>query len=502
MPVDEKLTSLKIAVNEISDLVSAMSLLGWDQQTYMPKGGAEDRGYALSTLARITHLKTTAPEIGALLEDLMADHSDLDPDSNDARLIQVSWREYTKRARIPTRWVVENARVTTTAQTIWEKAKEESNYSIFQPHLERVMELRREYASFFAPYDHIYDPLLDDFEPGLKTSAVKEIFSTLRPEQVNLIKAISEKPAIDDSFLRLPYAEQGQWDFGVDVITRFGYDWNHGRQDRAVHPFTQGFGVGDVRITTRFDPERGASALFSTMHEAGHALYDLGFDHALARTPLASGASMALHESQSRMWENLVGRSLPFWKFFYPRLQVRFPSQLGNVDLMTFYRGINKVEPSYIRVEADEATYNLHCMLRLELEIALMDTTLEVRHLPEAWNSRMKDYLGVTPPNDRLGVLQDVHWSNGLIGYFPTYALGNLVSVQLWEKIQQDIPDLLEQFEQGQFSSLLAWLRLNVHRHGAKFEPQELIEKVTGNPINPAPYLHYLKSKYSEIYGL
>jgi carboxypeptidase Taq len=502
MTADEKLTRLKNAVNEISDLDSAMSLLGWDQQTYMPKGGAEDRGYALSTLARITHLKRTAPEFGTLLEDLQAERSELDPDSDDARLIKVSMHEFTKRARVPTRWVVENARVTTTAQTIWEKAKEESNFSVFQPHLEKIMELRREYASFFAPCEHIYDPLLDDFEPGLKTVAVKEIFSALRPEQVNLIKEIAQQPVIDDSFLNLSYPEQGQWDFGVEVITRFGYDWNHGRQDKAVHPFTQGFGIGDVRITTRFDPERGASALFSTMHEAGHALYDLGLDRALARTPLASGASMALHESQSRLWENLVGRSLPFWKYFYPRLQSRFPTQLGNVDLLTFYRGINKVEPSYIRVEADEATYNLHCMLRLELEIALIEGTLEVRHLPEAWNTKMKEYLGVTPPNDRLGVLQDVHWSSGLVGYFPTYALGNLVSAQLWEVIQKEIPDLLEQFEQGQFSSLLAWLRQNIHRHGAKFEPQELIEKVTGSHINPAPYLHYLKSKYSDIYDL
>jgi len=317
-----------------------------------------------------------------------------------------------------------------------------------------------------------------------------------------LIKAIAERPQVRDDFLHLKYADQKQWDFGVEVITRFGYDWEAGRQDRSAHPFTSGAGIGDVRITTRVIEDMMTSAMFSTMHESGHAMYDQGIDPALARTVLATGASLAVHESQSRMWENLVGRSRPSWTFFYPRLQEYYPEQLGNVDMETFYKAINKVEPSFIRVEADEATYNMHVMLRLEIEIALMEGKLMVKDLPEAWNERMRNYLGITPPNNRQGVLQDVHWSFGMVGYFPTYALGNLISVQLWQVIRKDIPDLDAQIEKGDFSRLLDWLRKNVHRHGAKFEPQALVQRVTGSKIDPQPYMNYLREKYSDIYGL
>jgi carboxypeptidase Taq len=362
--------------------------------------------------------------------------------------------------------------------------------------------LRRRYTQLFAPFDHIYDPLLDDFEPGMKTREVQAIFDVVRPQQVALVKAIAAQPPVDDSFLHLAYDEKKQWDFGVEVITAFGYDWSRGRQDKSPHPFTQSFNIDDVRITTRFSSNFLNPALFGTMHEAGHALYELGVDHALGRTPLAGGASLAVHESQSRMWENLVGRSLPFWEHFYPRLQQVFPEQLGGVGLMQFYRGVNKVQPSLIRVEADEATYNLHIMLRLEIEIGLIEGTLLVKDLPEIWNSRMQEYLGVTPPNDAVGVMQDVHWSSGLVGYFSTYALGNLVSAQLWEKIQADIPDLSEQIRRGEFATLLGWLREKVHCYGSRYEPQDLVQRVTGSKIDPAPYLRYLTKKYSEIYGL
>jgi carboxypeptidase Taq len=307
---------------------------------------------------------------------------------------------------------------------------------------------------------------------------------------------------VDSSFLHLQYDEKKQWDFGVEVITAFGYDWKRGRQDKSPHPFTQSFGIDDVRITTRVYPNFLNTALFGTMHEAGHALYEMGVDHALARTPLASGASLGVHESQSRMWENLVGRSLPFWERFYPRLQEYFPEQLGRVDLETFYKGVNRVSPSLIRVEADEATYNLHIMLRLEIEIGMLEGTIQVKDLPEIWNARMQEYLGVTPPDDAQGVLQDIHWSSGLMGYFATYALGNLISLQLWERIQQEIPDLSDQIRRGEFSTLLGWLRKNIHRHGAKFEPQDLVQRVTGSKIDPAPYIRYLNTKFAQIYGL
>lgn len=500
--MNQKLDRFKKILAEVTDLAGAEALLGWDQQVNMPRGGAEDRGNIIETIAGLIHEKFTSNEVGDLLADLKPYAETLDPRSDDACLIKRVAHDYEKQAKVSTQWVSEFAKVTTTSQSVWEEAKTKDDFELFRPHLEKVVELRRQYADFFKPWDHVYDPLLDDFEPGLKTKEVQDIFGKLRPQQVELIKAIAGKPVIEDGFLHIPYDEKGQWDFGVDVVTRFGYDWNRGRQDKAMHPFTTGFGIDDIRITTRFDPERAASALFSTMHEAGHAMYEQGVSHSLRRTPLATGASMAVHESQSRMWENLVGRSKPFWKFFYPKLVALFPQQLGNISLDAFYKGINKVEPSLIRVEADEATYNLHIMLRLELEIALMEGSLKVKDLPEAWNARMQDYLGITPKSNREGVLQDVHWSTGSIGYFPTYALGNLVSSQLWEKIHQDLPTLDEQIEKGKFDELLAWLRSKIHQHGAKFEPQQLVKEVTGTTITPEPYIRYLKSKYSEIYQL
>jgi carboxypeptidase Taq len=399
---------------------------------------------------------------------------------------------------VPPEMVAELAELTAEAFSVWQQARPENDFAKFRPHLEKIVDNRRRFAQLFAPYDHIYDPLLENYEPGMKTADVRAVFSALRPQQVKLIQAISASPQVDDSFLHQPYDKQKQWDFGVEVISKFGYPWQRGRQDIAAHPFTTEMGLDDVRITTRILPEYFSSALFSSMHETGHALYDLGIDPALARTPLSHLNSLAMHESQSRMWEN----SLPFWKHFYPRLQEYFPTQLGDIDLITFYRGINKVEPSLIRVEADEATYNLHIMLRLEIEIALLEGSLQVKDLPEAWNSRMQDYLGLTPPDDRDGVLQDVHWADGYFGYFATYALGNLLSLQLWERINADIPDLSEQFQRGEFGELLGWLVEKVHRHGAKFETQELIERITGSRLDPAPYMRYLKIKYSQIYDL
>jgi len=500
--MEQKIDRLKALLGEVVDLKSSQGVLGWDQETMMPRGGARGRGYQVSTLAKIAHEKFTSDEVGQLLEDLEPLSKQLPADSDDACLIKITLREYRKLKRVPTAYVEEDTRVTSNAYAVWEKAKSTSDFSGFRPELEKIVALRRQYASFFQPYAHIYDPLLDDYEPGLKTAQVKHIFNTLRPQQVALLQAISGKPAPDDRFLAASYPESTQLAFGKEVITRFGFDWQRGREDLSVHPFTTGFNTGDVRITTRVDPQRLGMATFGTMHEAGHGMYEQGIDPALARTPLAGGASMAIHESQSRLWENMVGRSRPFWSYFYPRLQQLYPSQLGNVSLDTFYRGINRVEPSSIRVEADEATYNLHIMLRLELEIALMEGSLVVKDLPDAWNSRMKEYLGVTPPNDSSGVLQDIHWSHGSFGYFSTYALGNLVSAQIWEVVNADMPDLQKDISQGEFRPLLAWLREKIHRHGAKFEPQDLIRKVTGTGITPEPYMRYLTTKYSEIYHL
>jgi carboxypeptidase Taq len=500
--VEKKLAELRAILAEIADIQGASSLLGWDQQVNMPVGGAKMRGQQIGTLRSIAHQKLTSPQVGGLLDELQPFCETLDPDSDDARLVKVTRRRFDKSTKVPKEFIIEMAQVTSLAHQVWQKARKENNFASFEPSLEKIVELRQRYAGFFVPYEHVYDPLLDDYEPGLKTKDVQAIFQIVRPQQSALVQAIAGCLPVDDRFLHQPYDEKKQWDFGVEVITRFGYDWNRGRQDKSAHPFTSSTSRDDVRITTRLMPDFLNPALFATMHEAGHALYNQGIAPELARSPLAGGASLAVHESQSRMWENLVGRSLPFWEYFYPRLQEIFPEQLKRVSLENFYRGINKVQPSLIRVEADEATYNLHIMLRLELEIAMVDGSLAVKDLPEAWNSRMQEFLGVVPPTDADGVLQDVHWSGGSIGYFSTYALGNLVSAQLWECIQADLPDLNDQIRSGEFTTLLGWLRDKVHRHGGKFEPQELVERITGSKIDPAAYLRYLQVKFGSIYGL
>jgi carboxypeptidase Taq len=410
---------------------------------------------------------------------------------------------YEKDRKVPSQWVAEFSRETSLAQQDWQKARATADFSLFQPHLERIVDLRRQYAGFFAPYDSIYDPLLDDFEPGMKTATVKAIFNALRPQQVELVRAIVARgDVVDDRFLHKAFDEKKQWDFGMEIARRFGYDLEHGRQDRSPHPFTTDFWTGDVRITTRLRPKYLPTGMFGTFHEAGHALYGQGIPGRFDRTLLASYLSSTVHESQSRTWENLVGRSRDFWKAFYPRLRELFPRQLGDVRLDAFYRAVNKVSPSLIRTEADEATYNLHIMLRFELELALMEGSLAVRDLPEAWNARMQEFLGITPPHDGDGVLQDIHWSAGLFGYFPTYALGNLLSAQLWEAAEREVPDLAKQIARKDFSGLLGWLRSHVHQFGGKYQAMDLIQRATGRPFGPEAYVRYLRRKFGEIYKM
>lgn len=498
--MNEKLKQLKARLGEVVDIGYAASVLSWDQQVNMPPGGSEARGHQLATLSKLAQEKLISDEVGRLIEDLKQEFNGADTD--EAALVRVAARNYDKAKRIPPSFIAEKAIVTTKAFEAWKEARSKSDFSIFQPHLEKVVELIHKYVSFFPSVDHPYDALLDDYERGMKTAEVKEIFDGLRPKQVELIKAIASAGQIKDDFLYKKYNEKKLMDFGEQVITKFGYDWTRGRQDKAPHPFQTSFSVNDVRITTRYEDDNPMATLFSTMHEAGHAMYEQGSNQAYERTPLAGGTSLAVHESQSRMWENLVGRSLPFWEHFYPALKKTFASQLDGVSLKAFYKGINKVTPSLIRVNADEATYNLHIMLRLELEIGMVEGTVPIKDLPEIWNAKIQEYLGITPPNDAKGVLQDIHWSNGYVGYFSTYALGNLISAQLWERINQDIPNLSEQIRKGNFSELLAWLRRNIHYHGQKYEPQKLVEMVTGSRITPEPYVRYLTQKYSEIYGL
>ncbi len=500
--MSEKLDRLKEIMGEVYDVRHAAALLSWDQQTYMPAGGNEARGHQIATLSKIGHQLGTSDEVGKLLSDLKQELAGADDASDEAALVRVATRDYKKETCIPEDFIVEQALVTARAFEAWAEARAKKDFSIFQPHLEKIVELVRKYVTFFPPADHPYDTLLDDFEPGMKTAEVQAIFNELRPKQVELIRAIAARPQVNDRFLHKKFNEQKLWDFSASITKAFGYDWTRGRMDHAPHPFENSFSVNDVRITNRYEAANPLATVFSAMHESGHGMYEQGINPAYERTSLTHGVSLGVHESQSRMWENLVGRSLPFWEFFYPRLKALFPSQLEGVGVKNFYKAINKVEPSVIRVNADEATYNLHIMLRLELEIAMIEGKVEIKQLPEIWNARMNEYLGITPPDDGVGVLQDIHWSYGSIGYFSTYALGNLISAQLWEKINKDIRGLDDQFRKGKFDELLAWLHENVHRYGRKYNPQDLVQKVTGSRISSAPYVRYLTRKYSGIYGL
>jgi carboxypeptidase Taq len=486
-------------VAEVSDLTKAATLLLWDQRVMMPPGGAEARAEALATVSRLAQERFIDDEVGRLLEKLRGLEESSDYDSFEASLVRTTRREYEKAQRVPPELVGEMRRASALGLAAWGPAKESSDFEQLRPHLEGQLELRRRYIACFPQPEETYDVLLDDYEPLMKTAEVRAVFDELKQELVPLIEELGGACEIDDSFLNGDFEPATQRELGIEIARAFGYTDDEWRLDETGHPFMTTPGAGDIRLTSNFRPS-DLSSLFATMHEFGHGVYEWGVDRKLARTPLGSGVSLAVHESQSRSWENLVGRSRPFWRWFYPRLQEAFSAQLGSVDEEAFYRAVNKVQPSLIRIDADEVTYNMHIILRFELEQDLIGDRIELAELPDAWNARMEQYLGVQVPDAAHGVLQDMHWAGGALGYFPTYALGNVVSVQLWEKAAADIGDLDEQFERGEFGPLREWLGEHVHRHGRAFAPQELLQRVTGSPIDAAPYLRYLERKLGELY--
>lgn len=497
----ESYTRLRALLARVEDLTAAAAVLEWDQETYMPSGAAEARAHQVATLRRLAHEFFTADEVGTLLDSLAPGVADLDPDSTEAALVRVTRRDYDRATKIPADLVAALAKAVGRGKEAWREARETDTYATFAPHLERLVDLNRRKAEALGYEDQRYDALLDEYEPGMKTATVAAVFEDLRARLVPIVQAIAECEPPDDRFLHQPFDTQAQWDFGMGVLSDFGYDFNRGRQDLSAHPFTTSFSITDVRLTTRVNETFLPSALFGTLHECGHGLYEQGIDPRLDRTPLADGTSLGMHESQSRLWENLVGRSRPFWQHYYPSLRERFPAQLRGVSLDAFYRAINKVEPSLIRVEADEVTYNLHVMLRFELEQAMLDERVRIGDLPELWNDRMEDYLGVRPATDAEGVLQDIHWSLGTLGYFPTYALGNLMSVQLFDQARRDLPGLEAQLAAGSFGELLAWLRSHVHRWGRSLDAETLLGRITGNGLDADPWLAYIRNKYGALYG-
>ena len=495
--MNERFDELKNRLAEIHDLRRAQEVLFWDQTVMMPPGGGPVRGAQLTTLDRIAHERFIAPEIGTLLEELARYEESLEYDSDEASLIRTTRRDWDKARRVPAVLAAEMVGAGAEAHDIWAKAREENDYATFLPHLERALDLKRRYIDCFEGYDEPYDVLLDDYEPGMKTAEVRTVFEELKAALVPLIAEVASSDE-DDGFMNGPFPIDAQHETSLSVIERFGYDPQFFRLDLTVHPFAASSGTQDIRLTTRYT-EHDLTSIFTAMHECGHGLYEHGVSQTLERTPLCHGVSSALHESQSRMWENIVGRSRPFWNYFYPQVQAAFPTALGEVEQERFYRAINRVKPSFIRVDADEATYNLHIILRFELEQELIAGTVSLADLPEAWNTRFEEYLGIPVPSDTVGVLQDVHWSGGGFGYFPTYSLGNIISVQVWEKVLSELPDLPEQFEQGEFGELHAWLRTNLYALGRKFTPQETLERVVGSGIDAKPYIRYLRDKLGTL---
>lgn len=497
-------TELKNLLAEIHDLNKIRWVLNWDQQTMMSPGGAAVRAEQIATIEKLAHERFTSIEIGRLLDELAAFEAGQPYDSDEASLIRVARRDYLKAIKVPTALEAEIARAAALARPAWVSARQQADYALFRPHLERNLELKHQLVDYVAEDDQTaYDALLDDYEPGMRTREVQAVFDTLKAGLVPLIAAIREKAAaVSDAPVYGHFPRAAQEAFCHQLLGHFGFSRQAWRLDPTVHPFASNSATQDIRITTRYYEDFLNPALFGSMHEFGHGLYEHQISPALERTPLCRGTSLGLHESQSRMWENLVGRSRPFWQFMYPHLQAAFPDQLGRVDAEAFYRAVNTVQPSFIRVEADEATYSLHIILRFELEQALMAGEVNLRDLPDAWNSRFKSYFGLDVPDDAQGLLQDVHWSGGMFGYFPTYALGSVIACQIWEKLLVDLPDLPDRFARGEFMALRDWLRVHLHQHGRKFTPAEMLQRVVGGPIDAAPFLRYLHAKFGEIYQL
>ena len=500
---EQILVELKQRLREISDLNAADDVLYWDQATYMPEGGAGARGRQRAMLCRLAHERAVAPALGRLIDALAHHGESLPYDSDDASLIRIARREYQKKIKIPPDHVARATAHSSASYDAWTRARPASDFVTMVPYLEQTLDLSREYSSYFAPYKHVADPHIDDADEGMTAASTRKLFAELKGQLVPMVRAICEQPAPDDSTLRQTFANAAQFDFALHVAECLGYDLKRGRLDLTHHPFSTRFSAGDVRITTRVSENDLGDALFSTLHEAGHAMYEQGISAMLDGTPLGQGVSAGVHESQSRLWENVVARSRGFWEHFYPLLQRIFAEQLSSVPLATFHRAVNKVARSLIRTDADEVTNNLHIMLRFDLENKLLEGRLRVKNLPEAWLAAMQAELGIAPSDDRDGCLQDAHWYSGYIGgRFQSYAIGNILSAQFYAAALKAHADIPGEVASGEFETLHTWLCDNVYRHGSKFVPNDLVKRATGEAINTGPYLDYLREKYGALYRL
>jgi carboxypeptidase Taq len=498
---DQAVAALRLHLATIADLRAASAVLRWDQETQMPPCGAEGRALQLATLARLAHERLTSDGARRLLDTAEGAVRGADPASDDAALVRVTRRDLDRASKLPSEFVAEQRRVSSVAMHVWQDARRTNDFAAFRPHLEQLVELARREADYIGYAGHPYDALVDRYDPGVTAQELEVLFGRLLQVIVPMVRAIASRAgAADASVLDAEFDDTAQRAFALDIVQAFGYDARRGRLDLSAHPFSTKFHRDDVRITTRYGQR--LSAVFSTFHESGHAMYSQSTAPALERSPLSDGAGAGIHESQSRTWENLVGRSRPFWEHAFPRLRRVVPDQLKASDAERVYRAVNRVEPGLIRVRADEVTYNLHVVLRFDLEKALLTNDLAVRDLPDAWNAKMTAYLGLTPPGDTDGVLQDIHWSSGLVGSFPSYTIGNVASVQLFEAARRAHPALTEDIRAGRFATLYGWMRDHVYVHGRKFLPSELLQRATGSALTAEPYLDYLKHKFSDLYGL
>lgn len=500
--MEQELEQLKSRLTEIHDIQSAAAVLDWDQATYMPSGGASSRGRQLATLARIAHERSVDDGLGKLLERLRPLASSLPPASAEGNLIRTALRDYDRLAKIPPSFTSRLSDHMSKSYNAWTEARPANDFARMRPYLEKTLELSREMASYFKPQGHVADPLIDYSDPGMTAASVRKLFTELRAELVPLVEAIAASKQIDDACLRGHFPEAAQLAFGEKVVRQLGYDFTRGRQDKTHHPFMTRFALGDVRITTRVNEKDLGDALFGTIHESGHAMYEQGTSELLDGLPVGQGASAGVHESQSRLWENLVGRSLAFWTYFYPMLQEAFPS-FRTVPLKTFYAAINRVDRSLVRVDADEVTYNLHVMIRFDLELEMLEGKLAVRDLPEAWRARYKADLGVSSPDDKDGVLQDVHWySSPIGGTFQGYTIGNIFAAQAFASAVEAQPTIPSDIAIGNFTPLRSWLTENLYKHGRNYLPEDVMKLSTGAPLHIAPYMNYLRTKYGELYSL
>lgn len=501
--MSSKYQTLLNKVNQIHDLEKAAQLLGWDRQVIMPKAGNDIRVQQMATLQKLIHDMFTADEFGQMIEDAAVETADLPYDSNEASLIRYLQDEYTDRRKLPADFIARRAEISGKATPIWVQARQDDDFNAFAPWLEKVVALGQEMAEYYGYENEKYDALVDKFEKGITTAEVRALFDAQKEATRPLLQAIQERGRpVDDSIVHQNFPVERQKDFAHYIAPFVGYDFDRGYLGTAVHPFASSLSRWDARITTRWYPNFLNPSVFGTLHESGHAIYEQGTHPDLARTPLARGTSSGIHESQSRMMENIVGRSWGFWQRHFPALQEHFPDQLGDVPVRDFYRAINVVQPSFIRVEADEVTYNLHIILRFELEQALISGDLVVQDLPAAWNDKMQSLIGTTPSTNREGVLQDIHWTRPSFGYFPTYALGNLYAAQFYEAAAEEHPEIDEQLAVGNAEPLIAWLGENIHQHGRKFTPGELVQRATGKSLSHRPFVRYLKRKFTDIYEL